>query len=106
MSNTTVFFTGALEVLIEMKKQDIPFNKETYLLAFAICYKLVSTSNSQDKNILEIPSLCLPFFFLILKFLCVPSHDLLLSANILDIFKSCIASLCMTGCTYIASHTN
>lgn len=63
VSNTTVFFTGALEVLIEMKKQDIPFNKETYLLAFAICYKLVSTSNSQDKNILEIPSLCLPFFF-------------------------------------------
>uniref|UniRef100_A0A8B9PJ16 Pentatricopeptide repeat domain 2 n=1 Tax=Apteryx owenii TaxID=8824 RepID=A0A8B9PJ16_APTOW len=25
-----------------MKKQGIPFNKETYLLAFAICYKLDS----------------------------------------------------------------
>ncbi|OPJ90446.1 pentatricopeptide repeat-containing protein 2, mitochondrial isoform B [Patagioenas fasciata monilis] len=33
-------YESALEVLIEMKKQDIPFNKETYLLAFAICYKL------------------------------------------------------------------
>ncbi|XP_064903352.1 pentatricopeptide repeat-containing protein 2, mitochondrial isoform X1 [Columba livia] len=35
-------YESALEVLIEMKKQDIPFNKETYLLAFAICYKLDS----------------------------------------------------------------
>ncbi|XP_054666911.1 pentatricopeptide repeat-containing protein 2, mitochondrial isoform X2 [Grus americana] len=33
-------FESALEVLEEMKKQGIPFNKETYLLAFAICYKL------------------------------------------------------------------
>ncbi|XP_009882570.1 PREDICTED: pentatricopeptide repeat-containing protein 2, mitochondrial, partial [Charadrius vociferus] len=33
-------FESALEVLAEMKKQGIPFNKETYLLAFAICYKL------------------------------------------------------------------
>ncbi|KAF1503313.1 Pentatricopeptide repeat-containing protein 2, mitochondrial, partial [Eudyptula minor] len=33
-------FESALEVLVEMKKQGIPFNKETYLLAFAICYKL------------------------------------------------------------------
>ncbi|NWR78943.1 PTCD2 protein, partial [Centropus unirufus] len=33
-------FESALEVLIEMKKQGIPFNRETYLLAFAICYKL------------------------------------------------------------------
>ncbi|XP_009640472.1 pentatricopeptide repeat-containing protein 2, mitochondrial isoform X1 [Egretta garzetta] len=33
-------FESALEVLMEMKKQGIPFNKETYLLAFAICYKL------------------------------------------------------------------
>ncbi|KFQ76052.1 hypothetical protein N337_00704, partial [Phoenicopterus ruber ruber] len=33
-------FESALEVLLEMKKQGIPFNKETYLLAFAICYKL------------------------------------------------------------------
>eukprot|EP00070_Physeter_catodon_P041873 XP_028348767.1 pentatricopeptide repeat-containing protein 2, mitochondrial isoform X3 [Physeter catodon] len=34
--------TGALEVLIEMKNQDVKFNKDTYLLAFAICYKLNS----------------------------------------------------------------
>ncbi|NWY55017.1 PTCD2 protein, partial [Chionis minor] len=33
-------FESALEVLLEMKKKAIPFNKETYLLAFAICYKL------------------------------------------------------------------
>nr|XP_009936479.1 PREDICTED: pentatricopeptide repeat-containing protein 2, mitochondrial [Opisthocomus hoazin] len=33
-------FESALEVLAEMKKQGIPFNKETCLLAFAICYKL------------------------------------------------------------------
>ncbi|NXN29069.1 PTCD2 protein, partial [Nycticryphes semicollaris] len=33
-------FENAFEVLGEMKKQGIPFNKETYLLAFAICYKL------------------------------------------------------------------
>ncbi|XP_067172301.1 pentatricopeptide repeat-containing protein 2, mitochondrial isoform X2 [Apteryx mantelli] len=35
-------YENALEVLMEMKKQGIPFNKETYLLAFAICYKLDS----------------------------------------------------------------
>eukprot|EP00076_Gallus_gallus_P049092 XP_424804.3 pentatricopeptide repeat-containing protein 2, mitochondrial isoform X1 [Gallus gallus] len=35
-------YKSALEVLAEMKKQGIPFNKETYLLAFAICYKLGS----------------------------------------------------------------
>ncbi|NXA31982.1 PTCD2 protein, partial [Eudromia elegans] len=35
-------YESALEVLVEMKKQDIPFNRETYLLAFAICYKLDS----------------------------------------------------------------
>ncbi|XP_007457119.1 PREDICTED: pentatricopeptide repeat-containing protein 2, mitochondrial isoform X2 [Lipotes vexillifer] len=35
-------FTGALEVLIEMKNQDVKFNKDTYVLAFAICYKLNS----------------------------------------------------------------
>lgn len=62
MSNTTVFLTGALEVLIEMKKQGLPFSKETYLLAFAICYKLVSTFDSQDENVLEIPSVS-SFFF-------------------------------------------
>ncbi|XP_057597326.1 pentatricopeptide repeat-containing protein 2, mitochondrial isoform X1 [Hippopotamus amphibius kiboko] len=33
---------GALEVLIEMKNQDVKFNKDTYILAFAICYKLNS----------------------------------------------------------------
>ncbi|NXS41419.1 PTCD2 protein, partial [Balaeniceps rex] len=33
-------FESALEVLVEMKEQGVPFNKETYLLAFAICYKL------------------------------------------------------------------
>ncbi|NXI42826.1 PTCD2 protein, partial [Galbula dea] len=33
-------FESALEVLVEMKNQGVPFNKETYLLAFAICYKL------------------------------------------------------------------
>ncbi|NXY43582.1 PTCD2 protein, partial [Ceuthmochares aereus] len=33
-------FASALEVLVEMKKQGIPSNKKTYLLAFAICYKL------------------------------------------------------------------
>uniref|UniRef100_A0A671G7F8 Pentatricopeptide repeat domain 2 n=1 Tax=Rhinolophus ferrumequinum TaxID=59479 RepID=A0A671G7F8_RHIFE len=35
-------FTGALEVLIEMKNQDVKFSKDTYVLAFAICYKLNS----------------------------------------------------------------
>ncbi|XP_068784979.1 pentatricopeptide repeat-containing protein 2, mitochondrial isoform X3 [Struthio camelus] len=35
-------YENALEVLTEMKEQGIPFNKETYLLAFAICYKLDS----------------------------------------------------------------
>uniref|UniRef100_A0A671G7F3 Pentatricopeptide repeat domain 2 n=1 Tax=Rhinolophus ferrumequinum TaxID=59479 RepID=A0A671G7F3_RHIFE len=33
---------GALEVLIEMKNQDVKFSKDTYVLAFAICYKLNS----------------------------------------------------------------
>ncbi|XP_045854846.1 pentatricopeptide repeat-containing protein 2, mitochondrial isoform X2 [Meles meles] len=34
-------YSSALEVLIEMKNQDVKFNKDTYVLAFAICYKLV-----------------------------------------------------------------
>ncbi|KAF3821744.1 hypothetical protein GH733_009786, partial [Mirounga leonina] len=34
-------YSSALEVLIEMKSQDVKFNKDTYVLAFAICYKLV-----------------------------------------------------------------
>ncbi|KAL2779598.1 pentatricopeptide repeat-containing protein 2, mitochondrial isoform 3 [Daubentonia madagascariensis] len=37
-----VSFTGASEVLIEMKNQDVKFSKDTYVLAFAICYKLNS----------------------------------------------------------------
>ncbi|KAB0401997.1 hypothetical protein E2I00_009706 [Balaenoptera physalus] len=37
-----LFIKGALEVLIEMKNQDVKFNKDTYILAFAICYKLNS----------------------------------------------------------------
>ncbi|XP_030824113.1 pentatricopeptide repeat-containing protein 2, mitochondrial isoform X2 [Camarhynchus parvulus] len=40
-------FESALEVLVEMKKQGIPFNKETYLLAVAICYKLGSPESSK-----------------------------------------------------------
>lgn len=36
---------GALEVLIEMKNQDVKFNKDTYALAFAICYRLVRLSS-------------------------------------------------------------
>ncbi|XP_030423642.1 pentatricopeptide repeat-containing protein 2, mitochondrial isoform X2 [Gopherus evgoodei] len=35
-------YESALEVLGEMKKQHIKFIKDTYLLAFAICYKLNS----------------------------------------------------------------
>ncbi|KAL1782898.1 pentatricopeptide repeat-containing protein 2, mitochondrial isoform X1 [Sigmodon hispidus] len=35
-------YESALEVLIEMKNQDVKFNKDTYILAFAICYKLNS----------------------------------------------------------------
>lgn len=34
-------YTGCLEVVGEMKKQGVPFNKETFMLAFATCYKLV-----------------------------------------------------------------
>ncbi|XP_020854035.1 pentatricopeptide repeat-containing protein 2, mitochondrial isoform X2 [Phascolarctos cinereus] len=33
-------YEGALEVLIEMKNQGVRFNTDTYILAFAICYKL------------------------------------------------------------------
>uniref|UniRef100_A0A8C6FP54 Pentatricopeptide repeat domain 2 n=1 Tax=Moschus moschiferus TaxID=68415 RepID=A0A8C6FP54_MOSMO len=38
---------GALEVLIEMKSQDLKFSKDTYVLAFAICYKLNSPESFQ-----------------------------------------------------------
>lgn len=34
-------FTGGLEVVGEMKKQGVQFNKDTFMLAFATCYKLV-----------------------------------------------------------------
>ncbi|XP_037656903.1 pentatricopeptide repeat-containing protein 2, mitochondrial isoform X2 [Choloepus didactylus] len=35
-------YESALKVLIEMKNQDVKFSKDTYVLAFAICYKLNS----------------------------------------------------------------
>nr|XP_056704554.1 pentatricopeptide repeat-containing protein 2, mitochondrial [Euleptes europaea] len=35
----------ALDVLLEMKRQRVKFNKETYLLASAICYKLNSSES-------------------------------------------------------------
>ncbi|XP_075397271.1 pentatricopeptide repeat-containing protein 2, mitochondrial [Tenrec ecaudatus] len=35
-------YESALEVVIEMKNQDVKFSKETYDLAFAVCYKLNS----------------------------------------------------------------
>ncbi|XP_069412307.1 pentatricopeptide repeat-containing protein 2, mitochondrial isoform X2 [Ovis canadensis] len=40
-------YKSALEVLIEMKNQDLKFNKDTYVLAFAICYKLDSPESFQ-----------------------------------------------------------
>ncbi|XP_072848733.2 pentatricopeptide repeat-containing protein 2, mitochondrial [Pogona vitticeps] len=38
-------YESALEVLSEMKRQNIKFNRETYLLACAICYKLNSAES-------------------------------------------------------------
>lgn len=38
-------YESALEVLLEMKRQGVKFNRETYLLAFAICYKLNSSES-------------------------------------------------------------
>nr|XP_044989801.1 pentatricopeptide repeat-containing protein 2, mitochondrial isoform X2 [Jaculus jaculus] len=35
-------YKSALEVLIEMKNQDVKLSKDSYVLAFAICYKLNS----------------------------------------------------------------
>ncbi|XP_060047221.1 pentatricopeptide repeat-containing protein 2, mitochondrial isoform X2 [Erinaceus europaeus] len=35
-------YESALEVLVEMRNQSLKFNKETYVLAFAVCYKLNS----------------------------------------------------------------
>ncbi|KAI1905265.1 hypothetical protein AGOR_G00014330 [Albula goreensis] len=34
------YYDTALEVLIDMKNQGVPFNKDTVILAFGICYKL------------------------------------------------------------------
>ncbi|XP_077203552.1 pentatricopeptide repeat-containing protein 2, mitochondrial isoform X2 [Paroedura picta] len=38
-------YESALDVLLEMKRQGVQFNKETYMLAFAICYKLNSSES-------------------------------------------------------------
>ncbi|XP_053331524.1 pentatricopeptide repeat-containing protein 2, mitochondrial [Spea bombifrons] len=38
-------YEGALEVLVQMRNQKVRFSKDTYILAFAICYKL-NNSNS------------------------------------------------------------
>lgn len=35
-------YETALEVVLEMKNQDVKFNQDSYVLAFAICYKLNS----------------------------------------------------------------
>ncbi|XP_077087224.1 pentatricopeptide repeat-containing protein 2, mitochondrial isoform X2 [Siphateles boraxobius] len=40
-------FESGLEVVGEMKKQGVPFNKDTFTLAFATCYKL-NTSKAYD----------------------------------------------------------
>ncbi|KAJ1209091.1 hypothetical protein NDU88_004470 [Pleurodeles waltl] len=42
-------YESALEVLLEMRRQKIKFSRETYILGFAICYKL---------NRSESPSIC------------------------------------------------
>ncbi|KAK2491352.1 hypothetical protein MC885_019922 [Smutsia gigantea] len=46
-------YKSALEVLIEMKNQDVKFNKNTYVLAFAICYKLNSPESFKICNTLR-----------------------------------------------------
>lgn len=84
MSNTNIFLIGALEVLVEMKKQGIPFNKETYLLAVAICYKLVSIVY---EKVFEMPSVSLSFFWILnfgifWGFPYSPCHDFVSSASI------------------------
>lgn len=35
-------YESALEVLVEMKNQDVRFSRDTYVLAFAVCYRLNS----------------------------------------------------------------
>ncbi|KAG7477002.1 hypothetical protein MATL_G00088780 [Megalops atlanticus] len=42
---TKGYYDSAMEVLIDMKNQGVPFNKDTLMLAFGICYKL-NTPNS------------------------------------------------------------
>ncbi|XP_066473122.1 pentatricopeptide repeat-containing protein 2, mitochondrial [Tiliqua scincoides] len=42
---TNGHYESALEVLLEMKRQGVKFNRETYVLAFAICYKLNSSES-------------------------------------------------------------
>ncbi|XP_066517494.1 pentatricopeptide repeat-containing protein 2, mitochondrial [Hoplias malabaricus] len=37
---TKEYYEGALEVVGEMKSQGVPFNKDTFTVAFATCYKL------------------------------------------------------------------
>ncbi|XP_076844422.1 pentatricopeptide repeat-containing protein 2, mitochondrial isoform X2 [Brachyhypopomus gauderio] len=37
---TKGYYEGALEVVRVMKSQGVPFNKDTFMLAFATCYKL------------------------------------------------------------------
>ncbi|KAM4809738.1 pentatricopeptide repeat-containing protein 2, mitochondrial isoform 2-T2 [Rhinophrynus dorsalis] len=37
-------YERALEVLVEMRNQNVKFSKDTYILAFAICYKLNDTN--------------------------------------------------------------
>ncbi|XP_036888024.1 pentatricopeptide repeat-containing protein 2, mitochondrial isoform X2 [Sturnira hondurensis] len=46
-------YKSALEVLIEMKNQDVKFSKDTYVLAFAICYKLNSPESFKICTVLR-----------------------------------------------------
>ncbi|XP_012871258.1 PREDICTED: pentatricopeptide repeat-containing protein 2, mitochondrial isoform X1 [Dipodomys ordii] len=46
-------YENALEVLLEMKNQDVKFIKDTYVLAFAICYKLNSPESFKICNTLR-----------------------------------------------------
>lgn len=46
-------YKSALEVLIQMKNQDVKFSKDTYVLAFAICYKLNTPESLKICNTLS-----------------------------------------------------
>ncbi|XP_032134699.1 pentatricopeptide repeat-containing protein 2, mitochondrial isoform X2 [Sapajus apella] len=46
-------YESALEVLLEMKNQDVKFTIDTYVLAFAICYKLNSPESFKICTILR-----------------------------------------------------